>query len=123
MTTALFVSSRSHTSRSFFFFLMIRRPPRSTLFPYTTLFRSLRNDPPGVLLRDGRQQGQFIRFARVRADPEEPDRSEEHTSELQSLAYLVCRLLLEKKNRPPIRLQSKEVLGRAPAGSSATIPE
>src|SRR6478609_10353963 len=69
----------------FFFFLMIRRPPRSTLFPYTTLFRSRR-----------------ARWVAV-AEPAGPapttttSRSEEHTSELQSLAYLVCRLLLEKK--------------------------
>src|SRR6266404_8080564 len=73
----------------FFFFLMIRRPPRSTLFPYTTLFRSRRQchrpDPEEVAGRNGRKAG-----------PLRP-RSEEHTSELQSLAYLVCRLLLEKK--------------------------
>src|ERR1039458_10741942 len=69
----------------FFFFLMIRRPPRSTLFPYTTLFRS-----------SNRTHG-FRHPA-----PEKPEstsgRSEEHTSELQSLRHLVCRLLLEKKN-------------------------
>src|SRR2546425_3858586 len=68
---------------------MIRRPPRSTLFPYTTLFRSPaargRRDGP----REGRVKGVHVR----RRD----GRSEEHTSELQSLAYLVCRLLLEKK--------------------------
>src|SRR5215203_7073270 len=69
-----------------FFFLMIRRPPRSTLFPYTTLFRSR----PG---RPGRARGQRRpRLAR-------PGRSEEHTSELQSRQYLVCRLLLEKKKK------------------------
>src|SRR5229473_7047545 len=70
---------------SFFFFLMIRRPPRSTLFPYTTLFRSEiqpRKNFPVAILRHILQ----LNF-----------RSEEHTSELQSLAYLVCRLLLEKK--------------------------
>src|SRR6266404_8930582 len=69
----------------FFFFLMIRRPPRSTLFPYTTLFRS-QYDQLHVLLqlREG-----FLHLVVLR--------SEEHTSELQSLAYLVCRLLLEKK--------------------------
>src|SRR2546425_5993240 len=84
----------------FFFFLMIRRPPRSTLFPYTTLFRSHAGDvlPPGDVLRlrlqvddngvDGLLDAAFERH-RVT--------SEEHTSELQSLAYLVCRLLLEKK--------------------------
>src|SRR5258708_29284478 len=77
----------------FFFFLMIRRPPRSTLFPYTTLFRSHsvpeRESSPGrraLCRRDHRR----VRRRRVR-------RSEEHTSELQSPDHLVCRLLLEKK--------------------------
>src|SRR3712207_7541253 len=97
---------------------MIRRPPRSTLFPYTTLFRSS-NPPQGVrsprarfLDRGDRVDGEADRRASARADPAaEPDRevhrqplaacrqerSEEHTSELQSRQYLVCRLLLEKK--------------------------
>src|ERR1041384_8467645 len=70
-----------------FFFLMIRRPPRSTLFPYTTLFRSLPNS--GEALLDA------LRLPAIKMDVR---RSEEHTSELQSLAYLVCRLLLENKN-------------------------
>src|SRR2546425_9007000 len=90
---------------------MIRRPPRSTLFPYTTLFRSRPprlcdasrgrgRDPRGGRARErpwaeGRRQGRGRR--RSRAVPLDHDRSEEHTSELQSLAYLVCRLLLEKK--------------------------
>src|SRR5687767_15483183 len=75
-----------------FFFLMIRRPPRSTLFPYTTLFRSTRtisydlNISPPMATPAGIAIG---------------SRSEEHTSELQSLAYLVCRLLLEKKKITP----------------------
>src|SRR5687767_15723025 len=69
---------------------MIRRPPRSTLFPYTTLFRS---DPGHVHARDGPP-----RPPQPRTSPRRHHRrSEEHTSELQSLAYLVCRLLLEKK--------------------------
>src|SRR6266498_5115394 len=68
----------------FFFFLMIRRPPRSTLFPYTTLFRSRRARPCG------RSPG---------CRPACPTRSEEHTSELQSRPHLVCRLLLEKKKK------------------------
>src|SRR6478609_11597860 len=71
---------------SFFFFLMIRRPPRSTLFPYTTLFRS--HQPPPERWR-GALDARLRRLVR----------SEEHTSELQSLAYLVCRLLLEKKKK------------------------
>src|ERR1039457_7489210 len=72
---------------SFFFFLMIRRPPRSTLFPYTTLFRSnLGNELYGPLLNTNGLQP-------------EVGRSEEHTSELQSPCNLVCRLLLEKKTK------------------------
>src|SRR3712207_6956722 len=76
---------------------MIRRPPRSTLFPYTTLFRSMRKDCRDEHGRfPGKEslptRGKFI--ARAVASP----RSEEHTSELQSRQYLVCRLLLEKKN-------------------------
>src|SRR2546430_11732583 len=70
---------------------MIRRPPRSTLFPYTTLFRSL-------LLRFG-----FQKFRRAQPEPwyvVRKGRSEEHTSELQSQSNLVCRLLLEKKKKP-----------------------
>src|SRR3712207_7256634 len=103
----------------FFFFLMIRRPPRSTLFPYTTLFRS--EPPDGRLLlvrqrRDHRfRRARALRRAgrRTRRRARRPlprqgrrprgrggrsrPRSEEHTSELQSRQYLVCRLLLEKK--------------------------
>src|SRR2546430_7593420 len=71
----------------FFFFLMIRRPPRSTLFPYTTLFRSM--PLPIVLISSFRAPGSARGGDRVR--------SEEHTSELQSQSNLVCRLLLEKK--------------------------
>src|SRR2546425_4181121 len=71
---------------------MIRRPPRSTLFPYTTLFRSSSSS------RARRGSGRSARSPRTRCAPSRRRaRSEEHTSELQSLAYLVCRLLLEKK--------------------------
>src|SRR3712207_1798776 len=100
-----------------FFFLMIRRPPRSTLFPYTTLFRSEVGDdrrrrgrrvydgaagqgaPAAVaaeLRRDAAQRRADDR--RAAAHGRDHLRSEEHTSELQSRQYLVCRLLLEKKN-------------------------
>src|SRR2546425_6684818 len=84
---------------------MIRRPPRSTLFPYTTLFRS------AARRRHGCDAGAVARFRSrlaARRHARDPDptlsrlgevRSEEHTSELQSLAYLVCRLLLEKKKK------------------------
>src|SRR2546430_4180243 len=79
------MSSMTRAGKSFFFFLMIRRPPRSTLFPYTTLFRSPSpasnaNASPCCATTTG-----------------SPWRSEEHTSELQSQSNLVCRLLLEKK--------------------------
>src|SRR5215475_14957540 len=73
----------------FFFFLMIRRPPRSTLFPYTTLFRSARPDRAGA--------------HRVWGAGDAGHRSEEHTSELQSRENLVCRLLLEKKKKNKIK--------------------
>src|SRR5687767_15488453 len=92
---------------------MIRRPPRSTLFPYTTLFRSVQpvdeQTPvrqPGELVVERVVRELTLRrhpLADVPEDEDRPggpavlDRSEEHTSELQSLAYLVCRLLLEKK--------------------------
>src|SRR3712207_7175596 len=80
---------------SFIFFLMIRRPPRSTLFPYTTLFRSRDPVPPQQVPHHRRRgaRGRRPAVARARA------RSEEHTSELQSRQYLVCRLLLEKKKK------------------------
>src|SRR2546427_9309337 len=71
---------------------MIRRPPRSTLFPYTTLFRS----PLGLRPADRVHRAEFNQ-------PEGPTRSEEHTSELQSQSNLVCRLLLEKKKTTTIR--------------------
>src|SRR2546425_183918 len=80
-----------------FFFLMIRRPPRSTLFPYTTLFRSRLAAQLQLLLR--RAGDEDDRAAVAGARSQEAVRSEEHTSELQSLAYLVCRLLLEKKKK------------------------
>src|SRR5258708_16059587 len=73
-----------------FFFLMIRRPPRSTLFPYTTLFRSEQ-------MRDALRNPGYC-LDRMRCDLGRRVRSEEHTSELQSPDHLVCRLLLEKKN-------------------------
>src|SRR5947209_16817468 len=76
---------------SVFFFLMLRRPPRSTLFPYTTLFRS---DRRRRVLR-----APVVVARRLQLLDVGEDRSEEHTSELQSRQYLVCRLLLEKKKK------------------------
>src|SRR3712207_9426000 len=94
-----------------FFFLMIRRPPRSTLFPYTTLFRSVqRGDQPPEVLAPRRHGAADAREVAVRGLEAPEDvaqvaraalRSEEHTSELQSRQYLVCRLLLEKKTNIP----------------------
>src|SRR5258708_10186760 len=81
----------------FFFFLMIRRPPRSTLFPYTTLFRSRRAQPRDRRRGEGRAQPRGILDRLGGEDPVFLERSEEHTSELQSPDHLVCRLLLEKK--------------------------
>src|SRR2546429_6605708 len=88
---------------NFFFFLMIRRPPRSTLFPYTTLFRSTIAGLQALghqveVIHDPYQDfgaGQFI----WRMGDPAVERSEEHTSELQSRLHLVCRLLLEKKKK------------------------
>src|SRR2546422_4693571 len=91
---------------------MIRRPPRSTLFPYTTLFRSKEagvvwagtNDGLMQVTRDGGKSWSNV----TRNIPNLPERSEEHTSELQSRLHLVCRLLLEKKKKPePSRHQSR----------------
>src|SRR2546430_12668873 len=89
---------------SFFFFLMIRRPPRSTLFPYTTLFRSFTTDIPALSnwgepllagpgsIHVAHTEGEYV---------EKEQRSEEHTSELQSQSNIVCRLLLEKNKIKP----------------------
>src|SRR5688572_32236992 len=94
---------------SFLFFLMIRRPPRSTLFPYTTLFRSIADgDADAVEDRDEYTAEnvfwvpEVARWSALRAQARQPTigkRSEEHTSELQSQSNLVCRLLLEKKKK------------------------
>src|SRR5438034_2592745 len=91
------------TSLFCYFFLMIRRPPRSTLFPYTTLFRSRVSQQALELgeIRGAEREADVARrdrpLAREDADAERQTRSEEHTSELQSHSDLVCRLLLEKK--------------------------
>src|SRR2546425_3975270 len=105
-------SSRTRLSRDLnrllFFFLMIRRPPRSTLFPYTTLFRS---SVAGDQRRGRHARREGEREVERRDAGEHPvgaQRSEEHTSELQSLAYLVCRLLLEKKK---IRCRCSDAVG------------
>src|SRR5438105_8609372 len=78
---------------------MIRRPPRSTLFPYTTLFRSERAAELGLRLLEPAQRRRVAERLRRQLDARGADRSEEHTSELQSRVDLVCRLLLEKKKK------------------------
>src|SRR5438270_6721459 len=104
----------SNLFKPFFFFLMIRRPPRSTLFPYTTLFRSVDDlvEVERVVPREQVVDKRPVDDAEERVVHPEPadrrqghrrrpreQRSEEHTSELQSQSNLVCRLLLEKKNK------------------------
>src|SRR2546426_3318769 len=102
---------------------MIRRPPRSTLFPYTTLFRSLRDrlhpavaDEADVGGRPAHIDGHRVEHAGPRGHGlcrGDPARSEEHTSELQSPCNLVCRLLLEKKKK------KERALGRMPSSTTA----
>src|SRR5262245_63707650 len=87
----------------FFFFLLIRRPPRSTLFPYTTLFRSRQGALAG---HAGAERHHDAVDLTDQLDGAQQPRSEEHTSELQSLRHLVCRLLLEKKNIHHTRQQT-----------------
>src|SRR3712207_8208049 len=98
----------------FFFFLMIRRPPRSTLFPYTTLFRS--ENTLGWRARPSENERPASMSSRTAAivslrslfSTWSSSRSEEHTSELQSRQYLVCRLLLEKKKKLKVSTQIAE---------------
>src|SRR2546425_9457482 len=102
---------------------MIRRPPRSTLFPYTTLFRSLESDVA--------DEFDAVHFRQVEIDQHDIglrrgafERSEEHTSELQSLAYLVCRLLLEKKKKYktcPIYREMEGTLEDDLSGTSSSL--
>src|SRR5256885_11740251 len=91
----------------FFFFLMIRRPPRSTLFPYTTLFRSQVGGISDEPITPQVDKSGTTRFRFVNKQP--VLRSEEHTSELQSPCNLVCRLLLEKKKNNKLALRSKSI--------------
>src|SRR2546422_7917942 len=112
----LFISLCFYRTSFLFFFLMIRRPPRSTLFPYTTLFRS--SSPLQIHPRTTRLEAVAAREAEPArpggAGPRAGDRSEEHTSELQSRLHLVCRLLLEKKNKRRVTSQHSRT-GSAPA--------
>src|SRR5690349_24871358 len=102
--SSAFYSTSSPPIPSFpFFFLMIRRPPRSTLFPYTTLFRS-QDAVRAVGTATGRTQAADELLGRF---AEQAARSEEHTSELQSRRDLVCRLLLEKKKKKKKNIRIK----------------
>src|SRR5260370_9562843 len=116
MRLSFFLSDRYYLLPNLsFFFLMIRRPPRSTLFPYTTLFRSVWRNKDGGVLRG--KSGLFKVEANYRLtvrhvlhdfDPS-GHRSEEHTSELQSHLNLVCRLLLEKKNKDTLTILHDDI--------------
>src|SRR5947199_7641922 len=104
MLIIVFLAQLVFTLSFYFFFLMTRRPPRSTLFPYTTLFRSSdrrsgAERAGGQSNHDRRRQSSRRRDDCLRRSWFDCPRSEEHTSELQSLRHLVCRLLLEKKKK------------------------
>src|SRR2546430_12622531 len=94
---------------------MIRRPPRSTLFPYTTLFRSRVEQALGTPVQTAVKRADEQAFAALNG------RSEEHTSELQSQSNLVCRLLLEKKKIPPLHLRLLIVAANFPTPSRLRI--
>src|SRR3989440_5952884 len=130
MISCSFTCSHSASCFLFFFFLMIRRPPRSTLFPYTTLFRSLVaqeleaeqceliKDVPGYFTEDPHVNGEAEHLARLSYEQALDmadagcERSEEHTSELQSRSDLVCRLLLEKKKKKNNHNTDKQIQQR-----------
>src|SRR2546430_16870495 len=101
---------RRHPLRGLLFFLMIRPPPRSTLFPYTTLFRSISMGP--FMRCSADSVAPRISLLGSFSSPCSAVRSEEHTSELQSQSNLVCRLLLEKKNKIRVHSSISETLYR-----------
>src|SRR2546430_10555140 len=100
------LSPQTYPEALLFFFLMIRRPPRSTLFPYTTLFRSRANTPANC--RCGKRETPASCHPATTPARNHARRSEEHTSELQSQSNLVCRLLLEKKKKKPRALSPQQ---------------
>src|SRR5438270_4530181 len=106
----------STSSTISFFFLMIRRPPRSTLFPYTTLFRSSVHARPLSAARQLRDAARPVAGSRAR-------RSEEHTSELQSQSNLVCRLLLEKKKKKKNDQNNEYLQSRKSDVQTCKLPE
>src|SRR2546427_8422994 len=115
LSSSLCLVSLSARFTFVFFFLMIRRPPRSTLFPYTTLFRSLNTVGLGA---PRRALDVADHSAKRLFDTLPIHRSEEHTSELQSQSNLVCRLLLEKKKKK--QTKSSDVVVVPPADHSQT---
>src|SRR2546426_3763476 len=100
---------------------MIRRPPRSTLFPYTTLFRSHARRLERGAARDRRRHRRLERA--VRDQSRERARSEEHTSELQSPCNLVCRLLLEKKKKNLVAIVLQGVPGAEERDHNASVAD
>src|SRR2546428_10363367 len=100
------ISSNQFSNR--FFFLMIRRPPRSTLFPYTTLFRSNPHQQAAFYGVRG-ESGAMTSVQQLHGKATSFNRSEEHTSELQSRSDLVCRLLLEKKKKDNIDVSHSSI--------------
>src|SRR5258706_3191720 len=96
---------------------MIRRPPRSTLFPYTTLFRSAKQEREQEREQERGQPGRVALNMPGQGSPHSPSRSEEHTSELQSLTNLVCRLLLEKKKKTIQRIISRRQIEHVQSAS------
>src|SRR2546425_4229601 len=100
---------------------MIRRPPRSTLFPYTTLFRSAVGERLGLNLPGSKLGPPVGSAANGGRKKKSGLRSEEHTSELQSLAYLVCRLLLEKKKKKNSFVVAGRIMARLRRTASARV--
>src|SRR5256885_4258133 len=96
---------------------MIRRPPRSTLFPYTTLFRSVEDEAEG-----GEVEAAAAELREITVPPAQHGRSEEHTSELQSPCNLVCRLLLEKKKKKT-KISGSLFTGKAAGDRMLVSPE
>src|SRR2546427_4777308 len=100
------------TYLTLFFFLMIRRPPRSTLFPYTTLFRSLQLNPDRIddsAMSARLEQFHTLKMSSAKLLEEFPQRSEEHTSELQSQSNLVCRIIRSEEHTSELQSQSNLV--------------
>src|SRR2546422_7850861 len=101
---------------------MIRRPPRSTLFPYTTLFRSVSSPPAASGSAWASRITSRRRCTRARAtSTSPPSRSEEHTSELQSRLHLVCRLLLEKKKKTPTHIDTHSLRNPSAVDSAEQV--